>query len=172
MPATTSHRPISSAWSPVSSPRSRAASASVQTDPLPNLRRLSLIFRASVDAQGGAYATGVLVLMTSAAVAVTLSARWAGGRGAVVGFGAIALVFAYTTVVNVVERPDGVKIAGFFIAAIVAVSLVSRLWRTLELRVERIELDETARRFIEEADRGEIRVVANQPDERDVAEYK
>ena len=92
--------------------------------------------------------------MTSAAVAVTLSAWRRGARGAAAGFAAIALVFAYTTVVNVVERPDGVKIAGFFIAAIVAVSLVSRLWRTLELRVERIELDDAARRFVDEAGDG------------------
>src|SRR3954470_9658338 len=111
---------------------------------------VTIIFRASVDAQGGAYATGVLVLMTSAAVAVTLSARRRRAKGAATGFAAVALVFAYTTVANVVERPDGVKIAGFFIAAIVAVSLVSRLWRTLELRVERIELDEAARRFVGE----------------------
>ena len=41
-------------------------------------------------------------------------------------FAAIALVFVYTTVVNVIERPDGVKIAAFFIGAIVVVSLVSR----------------------------------------------
>ena len=47
--------------------------------------------------------------------------------------------------VNVIERPDGVKIAGFFIGSIVVVSLASRLYRTLELRVERIELDEAAR---------------------------
>ena len=57
--------------------------------------------------------------------------------------------------VNVVERPDGVNIAGFFITAIVAISLVSRLWRTLELRVDRIELDEAARRFVDEIDDGE-----------------
>ena len=41
-------------------------------------------------------------------------------------FGVIALVFAYTTVANIVERPDGIKIATFFIAAIVIVSLISR----------------------------------------------
>src|SRR4051812_28228044 len=133
---------------------------------------VTLIFRASVDAQGGAYATGVLVLMTSAAVAVTLSARRRGAKGAAVGLAAVALVFAYTTVVNVVERPDGVKIAGLFIASIVAVSLVSRLWRTLELRVERIELDEAARRFVGEMGMDAIHVIANQPDERDVAEYE
>src|SRR5690349_14212389 len=89
---------------------------------------VTLLFRADVDAQGGAYATGVLVLMTSAAVAVTLAARRRGGRSAI-AFGAIALVFVYTTVVNVVERPDGVKIAAFFIGAIVVVSLLSRLYR-------------------------------------------
>ena len=64
------------------------------------------------------------------------------------------------------------KIAGFFIAAIVAVSLVSRLWRTLELRVERIELDDAARRFVDEAGDGELHIIANHPDNRDFAEYE
>lgn len=133
---------------------------------------VTIIFRASVDAQGGAYATGVLVLMTSGAVAVTLSAWRRGERRAATGFGVIAAVFVYTTIANVVERPEGVKIAGFFIASIVTVSLTSRLWRTLELRVDRIELDDRAQRFIAEAGEEELHIIANHPDSRDAAEYE
>jgi hypothetical protein len=117
----------------------------------------------SPHGQGGAYATGVLVIMTSAAFAVTLSSLWnRDSLPATVGFGLVTLIFTYTTVANVLERPDGIKIASFFIAAIVATSLVSRVRRSLELRQERIELDEAARKFVEEASRGEqIRIVAH-----------
>jgi hypothetical protein len=133
---------------------------------------ITVIFRADVEAQAGAYATGVLVLMSSAAVAVTLSARRRGRRSAVMAFGLITLVFAYTTVANVFERPEGVKIASFFIAAIVTTSLISRVTRATELRVTEVQLDETARRFIQEAAaRGEIRIIANEPDARDEREY-
>ena len=133
---------------------------------------LTLLFRADVDAQGGAYATGVLVLMTSAAVAVTLSV-WRGARPVKgVCFVLVTLVFVYTTLVNVIERPDGLKIGAFFIAAIVLSSLVSRVWRTTELRVEKITLDSEAQRFINEMDaQGELRIVANQPRRCDDAEY-
>ena len=132
------------------------------------------VFHADVDAQGGAYATGVLVLMTSAAVAVTLSVRRQHGRwGFWPLFSAfIAAVFAYTTVVNVIERPDGVKIAAFFIGAIVLLSLVSRVWRTTELRVGKITLDDNARRFVEEAGKGgTLRLLANHPRRCDSEEY-
>ncbi|MFN8516944.1 MAG: amino acid transporter [Chloroflexia bacterium] len=134
---------------------------------------VTLIFRADVDAQGGAYATGVLVLMTSAAVAVTLSAWQRGTRGLAVLFGAIAFVFVYTTGVNVFERPDGVKIASFFIVVIILASLVSRVWRSTELRVTDIVVDEVAKRFImEAAGKGAaVHIIANHPDERNAREY-
>ncbi|HKO84034.1 MAG TPA: amino acid transporter [Actinomycetota bacterium] len=133
---------------------------------------ITLIFRADVEAQAGAYATGVLVLMSSAAVAVTLSVRRGGRRSATLAFGLITLVFAYTTIANVIERPDGVKIASFFIAAILATSLISRATRATEPRVTEVILDQNARRFVEEAAaNGELRVIANEPDARDVLEY-
>jgi len=93
-----------------------------------------LNFKASTDAQAGAYATGVLFVMSSAAVAVTLVARRNGSRRSTAIFAMVTLVLAYTTVANIFERPDGIKIASFFIAAIVVVSLALRVQRSLELR--------------------------------------
>jgi len=133
---------------------------------------VTVIFDASVDAQGGAYATGVLVLITSAAVAVTLSARRRRERGKTVAFGVIAAVFVYTTIANIAERPDGVKIGACFIAAILTVSLVSRLSRAFELRVTYVELDPMAERFIRDCARRQVRLIANEPDERDKTEYR
>ncbi len=133
---------------------------------------VTLLFRANVDAQGGAYATGVLVLMTSAAVAVCISISKRRGKVAAIPYGVIASVFVYTTGVNVVERPDGVKIAACFIAGILTIAVVSRIWRTMELRVARVELDDSALRIVEELSKGdEIRFIANHPDERDAVEY-
>ncbi|GLX97693.1 amino acid transporter [Herbidospora sp. NBRC 101105] len=127
------------------------------------------VFGAEVEAQGGAYATGVLALILSAAVAVALSA-WTSGRvRAASFFGAVTLVFAYATVANIVERPDGLVIALLFVLAIVVVSLVSRATRSTELRVTRISLDDAARRFVNEA--GEIHLIANEPNNRDAKEY-
>ena len=132
---------------------------------------VTILFRADVDAQGGAYATGVLALMTSAAIAVTLSARRL-GQGMQWFFMLISLVFIYTTVVNIVEQPEGIKIAAIFIVAIVASSLFSRVYRSTELRVERIELDDMAREFIRKAAKGTVRIIANRMDRGDLEEYE
>jgi hypothetical protein len=132
---------------------------------------ITVIFRADVEAQAGAYATGVLVLMSSAAVAVTLSVRRSGRRSAMLAFGLITLVFAYTTIANVIERPDGVKIASFFIAAILATSLISRVTRATELRVTEVILDENAQQFVKQAAESELRIIANEPHARDLPEY-
>ncbi|MEV5787924.1 amino acid transporter [Streptomyces sp. NPDC052287] len=130
------------------------------------------IFDADVDAQGGAYATGVLVLISSAAIAVTIAARKAGQRNWTVAFGVISVVFLYTTVVNVIERPDGVKIGACFIAGIILVSLLSRLARAFELRVTSVTLDAMAERFVRDIASRRIRFIANEPDSRDIGEYR
>lgn len=130
------------------------------------------IFDADVDAQGGAYATGVLVLISSAAIAVTIAAREAGQRNWFIGFAVISAVFLYTTVVNVIERPDGVKIGACFIAGIILISLLSRLLRAFELRVTSVTLDPMAERFVRDIASRKIRFIANEPDRRDKAEYR
>ncbi|OIK00120.1 APC family permease [Streptomyces colonosanans] len=130
------------------------------------------IFDASVDAQGGAYATGVLVLISSAAIAVTVAARRARQKGWTIAFAVIAAVFLYTTVVNVIERPDGVKIGACFITGIILVSLLSRLARSFELRVTSVTLDGMAERFVRDIASRKIRFIANEPRGRDLAEYR
>jgi hypothetical protein len=130
---------------------------------------VTVLFKADVTAQGGAYATGVLALMASASIAVTL-AVWRKGWEAW-AFLLISLVFVYTTGVTVIEQPEGIKIASLFILGIIVTSFISRIWRTTELRVERIEIDEKAQAFIDEVSKGEIRVVANQCDRGDASEY-
>jgi hypothetical protein len=133
---------------------------------------VTILFDASVDAQGGAYATGVLVLMSSAALAVAIMAwrdrhRW-------VPFVAITLVFVYTTITNIIERPEGIKIASIFILTIIVTSLVSRALRSTELRVHGIEPDEVAAAYVKEAAEsgGAIRIIANRPGSGLVDEYE
>ncbi|CAN5428328.1 APC family permease [soil metagenome] len=133
---------------------------------------ITWVFEANVDAQGGAYATGVLVLMSSAAIAVSLSARRRKSKWTP-AFWVIAAVFIYTTIANVIERPDGIKIASMFIFGIIAASFVSRAMRSTELRIDKIELDPAAQAFIDELnDEGEIRVVTNRKETGDMTEYR
>lgn len=96
---------------------------------------VTLVFQADVEAQSGAYATGVLVLILSAAVAATL-ALWRERRVAMALYsGLVSLVFAYTLVDNCVERPDGLVIGAIFTLLLMLSSGISRSMRSLEMRV-------------------------------------
>ncbi|MBO1266716.1 APC family permease [Arthrobacter cavernae] len=133
---------------------------------------VTIIFKADVNAQGGAYATGVLVLITSASIAVTLSARRKRQRPQFIGFGVVSLVFIYTTVVNSVERPDGLKIAGMFILGILLVSFASRIRRAFELRATHIKMDEKALEFTAANEEGPIRIIAHEPKRLSADRYR
>jgi len=125
------------------------------------------MFHADVDAQGGAYATGVLVLITSAATAVTISLRrhrlWP-------VYVAITGIFLYTTAVNIWERPEGLKISCFFILTIVAVSLFSRALRSTELRILEVDMSEEAKMLIAEDKDQIIRLIARRPQQETEAD--
>ena len=131
---------------------------------------VTLLFEADVDAQGGAYATGVLVLMGSAALAVTIAASRT--QQAWFGYLILTLIFGYTTVVNLVERPEGLKIASVFIVGIVISSMVSRVLRSTELRVQSVQADDLVRRFLGDAASGPVRIIANRPDTGLPEEYE
>ena len=117
------------------------------------------LFHANVDAQGGAYATGVLVLITSASFAVTIAARTILSR---LALGVVSLIFIYTTLVNIYERPEGLKISCIFIFTMVFLSLVSRAFRSTELRIT-VQLDPQAQALLAESANKTIRLIAWNP---------
>lgn len=136
---------------------------------------VTIMFDADVDAQGGAYATGVLVLMASGAVAVVVALPLSRKR-----FIPIAIIFFYTAILNMFERPEGLKIASWFIATIVGTSLISRVLRSTEIRIEGVEYDEKAEEFIRDAANAgkssggthpALRIIANRPDAGNRDEY-
>ncbi|RSM69182.1 amino acid transporter [Actinoplanes sp. ATCC 53533] len=134
---------------------------------------ITIVFGADVNAQAGAYATGILAMMVSGAVAVAISAARRRRHVATAGFTILTLILLYALGENIVEKPDGIAISAVFVAAIIVVSLISRVSRTTELRADRIEFDEQARRFIADSIRydGELNVVANRRQAGDEQEY-
>jgi hypothetical protein len=132
---------------------------------------VTFIFKADVNAQAGAYATGVLAIMTSATIAVTLAARRKRQRRATIAFAVVSGIFLYTLGNTVLSQPAGIQIAGCFILVIVVTSLISRVFRSTELRVTKVDFDDEATRFVEEASHDTVRIIANHPDERNAREY-
>ncbi|MFJ4318124.1 amino acid transporter [Streptomyces lavendulae] len=134
---------------------------------------ITVAFDADVNAQAGAYATGILAMMVSGAFAVTVSALRRRRRAATAGFTLLTAVLLYALVANVVDKPDGLAISGMFITGIIVVSLVSRVSRTTELRADSIVFDEAARRFVTDtiAFDNSVNIIANRRETGDSAEY-
>jgi hypothetical protein len=114
---------------------------------------VTLIFKANVDAQGGAYATGVLVLITSACVATVID-KYQRREGPWYRrfswmYAAITAVFVYTTIANEIEKHfQGLTIASFFILTILVTSFWSRYARSRELRFAGFKLADPESRFL------------------------
>jgi hypothetical protein len=110
------------------------------------------IFNADVTAQGGAYATGVLVLISSACIATVIDLYGKRSGPWILRmpwfYVAVMLVFLYTTGANMVERPDGIRIASCFILAIICSSFASRIKRSTELRFIGFEFTDLSSKFL------------------------
>ena len=134
---------------------------------------ITIGFGADVNAQAGAYATGILAMMVSGAFAVTISSIRRKRRIARIGFALLTAILLYALVENIREKPDGIAISALFILGIVVVSLVSRVTRTTELRADRIEFDDEARRFINDSIQhdNKLNIVAHRRQTGHEAEY-
>ena len=119
---------------------------------------VTIFFKANVEDQRGAYATGVLVLMACAAVVAVLSMRreheqTAGPRGIFyyLGFAfhtLVAAVFVTTMLAVAMRSPSGLGIALCFIAAVLAMSIASRAWRADELRTIGFDFKDEQSKFL------------------------
>jgi hypothetical protein len=117
---------------------------------------VTFVFKADVNAQGGAYATGVMVLILSASCAVVIDKyrsnegpKW---RRIPWHYVLITAVFIYTAADIIYSKPDGVTIASCFIAAILVLSAVSRIMRSTELeRFRKFEFVSPESKFLWES---------------------
>ena len=116
---------------------------------------VTIIFRADVSAQGGAYATGVMVLICSASFGVVIhryrasTGRW--WQRLPWHFVVVTGVFLYTALDIIFTKPDGVTIATCFIAGVLVVSIISRIIRSTELRFSRFEFVSPESKFLWES---------------------
>ena len=75
------------------------------------------------------------------------------------------------TIANIIERTDGVKIASFFIAAIVATSLISRVTRATERSVTEVDWTRPPGASSRRRRKRRDRMIANEPNAQDILEY-
>jgi len=66
-------------------------------------------------------------------------------------------------VANVVERPEGIRIASIFILGIIVISLLSRARRSFELHATHVHLDRQALEFLSAELDGPLSIVAHEP---------
>jgi hypothetical protein len=117
---------------------------------------VTVYFHADLDAQRYAYATAVLALMTGAALASAIDrwkartqvARW---RRVPWLFGLFTLGFAAAMAVTILAQPAGLRIASYFIVAVLLTSMISRGLRTTELRFQGFEYVDDTSRFLWES---------------------
>jgi hypothetical protein len=120
---------------------------------------VTIYFRADVEDQRSAYATGVLVLISCAAVVTVLEIRkerrtgegppWWIVYALEIGFyGLIAIVFVVTMLAVAAHSGGGISISLCFIAAILAMSILSRAWRADELRTIGYEFKDEQSKFM------------------------
>ncbi|GGL03787.1 APC family permease [Deinococcus radiotolerans] len=132
---------------------------------------VTVAFRANVDAQAAAYATGVLAMMTSAAVAVCLTAIRRRQPGVARAFGVISAIFVYTSAVTIFSNPQGLLIALLFIVLILAVGISSRISRSFELRVSQVQFDDAAIQVLKTHPIRPLRFVCHHPGRSAESEY-
>lgn len=125
---------------------------------------VTLLFKADVSHQQGAYATSVLVLLTSAAMAASIDvlARWRNWFGVTmaVPFLLLGLFFLSVTLHMIVVNAAGLAFAFAFISVTMLTSLASRWLRSKELRFHGFEFaDEATRRRWDEVRQLEFQVL-------------
>lgn len=119
---------------------------------------VTVLFKAEVEDQRGAYATGVLVLLACASVVTVFDKRRAREKGETPGgflyyinFGfytLIALIFVATMLAVAMRSASGLAISLCFITAILGMSIASRAWRADELRTIGFQFKDAQSRFL------------------------
>ena len=116
---------------------------------------VTVIFKADVNEQGGAYATGVLVLISSACVATVID-LYRKRQGSAMSriswpYVGITLVFFYVTIMILWKKPEGMVIASCFIGTVFVSSLISRWQRSTELRLDHFRFINNESHFLWDA---------------------